>query len=207
MTAASAAGVAAGSVVSVAGLLASESSTVVVAAGLVSVGTFDGGTSVSVLSLAGVVSEESVVLPPAVVASVFALSSEAPLVAGTFDASSGFVGVVTVPSVGLVVASVFGLLSDFPASVLVVSVLVLSSPVAADGTSLVVFESAGFFVLSLIASAGLSAGFFVSLVSSGVLLASSSSIVSIASLLKCPCSYSYSNSLTIFAVVGRVHTM
>lgn len=189
--------VAADSVVSVAGAVAAESSTVVVAAGVVSVesaaaglvstGTIGGATSVPVLSLAGMVSEESIVLPPAVVASVFALSSEAPLVAGTFDASSGFVGVVTLSSAGLVVASVFGLLSEFPASVLVLSVLLLSSPVA-DGTTLVVSESAGFFVSSFLASAGLTAGSFLSLVSTGDLLASSFSIVSIASLLKCPCS-------------------
>ena len=177
-------GVAAGSVVSVAGAVAAGSSTVVVAAGvvsvesaagLVSIGTIGGATG-SVLSLAGMVSEELIVPPPAAVASVFALSSEAPLVAGTvLDASSGFVGVVTVPSAGLVVASVFGLLSEFPPSVFVLSVLVLSSPVA-DGTTTLVFESSAFFVLSLVASAaGLTAGFsvFVSLVSTGVLLASS----------------------------------
>ena len=96
---------------------------------------------------------------------------------------------VTVASAGLVVASVFGLLSELSPSVFVVSVVVLSSPVAADGTTTLVFESAGFFVLSLVASAaGLTAGFFVSLVSTGVLLASSFSIVSIASLSKWPCS-------------------
>ena len=167
----SVAGVAAGSVFSVAGAVAAESSTVVVAAGVVSVesstvvvaagvvsvesvaagvvstGTIGGGATGSVLSLAGMVSEESIVPPPPVVASVFALSSEALLVAGTvLDASSGFVGVVTVASAGLVVASVVGLLSELPPSVFVVSVLVLSSPVVADGTTSLVFESAGFFV-------------------------------------------------------------
>jgi len=205
----SATGVAAGTVVSVAGAVAAESSTVVVAAGVVSVELVAAGATGSVLSLAGMVSEESIVPPPPVVASVFALSSEALLVAGTvLEASSGFVGVVTVASAGLVVASVFGLLSELSPSVFVVSVLVLSSPVAADGTTTLVFESAGFFVLSLVASAaGLTAGFFVSLVSTGVLLASSFSIVSMASFSKCPCSYSYSNSLIIFFAVGRVQTM
>ena len=182
----SATGVAAGTVVSVAGAVAAESSTVVVAAGVVSVELVAAGATGSVLSLAGMVSEESIVPPPPVVASVFALSSEALLVAGTvLEASSGFVGVVTVASAGLVVASVFGLLSELSPSVFVVSVLVLSSPVAADGTTTLVFESAGFFVLSLVASAaGLTAGFFVSLVSTGVLLASSFSIVSMASFSK-----------------------
>jgi hypothetical protein len=60
--------------------------------------------------------------------------------------------------------------------------------------------------LSLSSTAGLTAGFslFLSLVSTGVLLAASFLETPIASLSKWPCSYSYSNSLMIFFAVGRV---
>jgi len=103
----------------------------------------------------------------------FALSSDAPLVAGTVDAASGFTGAPGSEVAGL--------------SVVVVESPVLSSPVVVAAASppvvvgSVVFEplssAAGLVVLS--SDFGLSAGLsdFVSLVSTGLLSASVSSLL------------------------------
>jgi hypothetical protein len=128
--------------------------------------------SVVVPSVGTTVLVVSVFLSPVVVCS-FALSSDAPLVAGTVDAASGFTGAPGSEVAGL--------------SVVVVESPVLSSPVVVAAASppvvvgSVVFEplssAAGLVVLS--SDFGLSAGLsdFVSLVSTGLLSASVSSLL------------------------------